>query len=278
VIIDLHLHTTASDGELNPEALIRLAQKKKINALSVTDHDTVAALPEVRRLLQGTDIQWIPGIEISCHCRGEEIHILGYHLQYEDPDFLSFLDEQQSERRTRMQEMVARLNEHGVILRIEEVKTDPRKDSSPGRMHLALALVRSGYARNVKDAFRLYLSPGQPGHVPRRPLEAASVIQRILKNGGVPVLAHPGLIRDREILEDLARAGIRGVEAYHPVHKKREAAAFSEWGKQKGLIVTGGSDFHGRKDSRSSSLGRITAPPDALEKMDEMVRAIRRSS
>jgi predicted metal-dependent phosphoesterase TrpH len=265
--IDLHTHTTFSDGQLTPEKLVALAVKKKINCLSVTDHDTVDGLLQIEELCGNAKIEWIPGIEISSHCGEEEVHLLAYHIYREDPKFLDFLSAQKNDRNSRIDAMVKKLQDHGVLIEKRDLEPYLKDSALPGRPHLAQALVRKGYVPNLKEAFRIYLSPNRPGYVPRQVPEASVVLEKIRENGGVAVLAHPGLLRDRSIPEKLKKEGLQGIEAFHPSHKKSEMKAFAVWAEQNRLIVTGGSDFHGFKGERNTTLGSLPVPPETLEKL-----------
>jgi predicted metal-dependent phosphoesterase TrpH len=276
--VDLHTHTTASDGKLTPEELIQLATKKKIDVLSVTDHDTVSALPQIRKLAEEAQIQWIPGIEISCHCRGREVHILAYYIQYEDPEFLSFLNQCSQARLARLEKMIRQLNEAGVLIQISDVKPFLTSQTSAGRPHMARALAKMGYVSSPREAFNFYLNPGKPGYVAREPLDAGLVIQKILKNGGVPVLAHPGFLKDASLIDSLIDTGLRGIEAFHPSHNNNQKKYFTELAQRKGLIITGGSDFHGDPDLQKGSLGSMLAPEDAPEKLWKAAQAIQNCS
>jgi len=265
--IDLHTHTTFSDGQLTPEKLVQLAVKKKLTHLSVTDHDTVEALSQIRALCDDAKIEWIPGIEISSEWGGEEVHLLAYFIDAEDSEFLNFLSEQKKDRVRRIDSMIERLQAHGVLIEKKDLEPYLKDSSLPGRPHVAQALVRKGYVPNLKEAFRIYLSPNRPGYVPRQVPGAPIVLQKIRKNGGVAVLAHPGLLRDRSIPETLKKEGLQGLEAYHPSHKKSEMKAFAVWGEQNGMIVTGGSDFHGFKGEKNAALGSLPVPAEAVERL-----------
>lgn len=275
--IDLHLHTTTSDGRLSPAELIQLLKKKKIKVFSVTDHDTVAALPQVRRLAPELDLEWIPGIEISCSYESEEVHLLAYHIRYQTPCFRTFLSQQHERRKKRFKTMIEQLNASKVAIQMRDVEPYLHsKTTSPGRPHLAQALVRLGYAATLNDAFRLYLIPGKPGFVPSQRTEATEAIQKILENGGVPVLAHPGLLKNIDLVSGLIQAGLAGIEAYHPSHRKSQRDYWLQVAQRHDLIVTGGSDFHGGKEDRSY-LGSCGAPAEAPERLVQAARQIRKN-
>jgi len=220
-------------------------------------------------LCRDAKIEWIPGIEISSECNGEEIHLLAYFIHREDPEFLNFLSEQKKDRVRRMEAMIFKLQDHGLNIEKKDLEPYLTDSSIPGRPHLAQALVRRGYAPNLKEAFRIYLSPNRPGYVPREVPDASLVLEKIRKNGGISILAHPGLLHDRSIPEKLKKESLQGIEAFHPSHKKSEMKAFAFWGEQNGMIVTGGSDFHGFKGEKNAALGSLPVPMKAVDSLRE---------
>ncbi len=276
--IDLHTHTTASDGVLSPFQLIELAWKKKLTHLSVTDHDTVSALSEIEKLTEEKEIEFIPGVEISCSCEGEEIHLLAYHIQYQDPGFLNFLSQFSEDRFSRLTKMIEKLNELNVKVSFEDLKPYLKNEISPGRPHLAQALVRLGYVANLKEAFHFYLDRGKPAYIARKSVEAREVISELFKNGAVPVLAHPGLIRNFEsVFSKLLELKLFGIEIYHPSHSKQQRDHFLKLATENHLIVTGGSDFHGIEKNKKA-LGSVSVPEQAVIKLKEAAEQIRASS
>lgn len=276
--IDLHTHTTASDGILSPSQLIELAVKKKLTHLSVTDHDAVAALSEIEKLTAENGIEFIPGIEISCSCEEEEIHLLAYHIQYQDPDFLNFLSQFSEDRFSRLVKMIEKLNELNVKISLDDLKPYLKNEVSPGRPHLAQALVRLGYVANLKEAFRFYLDRGKPAYISRKTMEASEVISELFKNGAVPVLAHPGLIRNFEaVFSKLLESKLSGIEVYHPSHSRQQKERFLKLAIENRLIVTGGSDFHGIEKNKKA-LGSVSVPPEAILKLKQAAEQIRNLS
>jgi len=267
MIADLHTHTTASDGTYSPEKLVKAAQRKKINVLSVTDHDTVAGLPQIEDLCKKAGIIFIPGIEITCHAQEEEIHILAYGVNTSSPTLQKFLDQQLQDRYSRLEKIIEQLEAANVFLTWEEVKRHIHSESAAGRPHVARALVYKGYVPTFQDAFTNYLTPGKPGYVPRKKIPADAVIALIHQTGGISSLAHPGFIKKQEILEELASQGLQGIEAYHPMHKTRQKTQYERWAEEKNLLVTGGSDFHGDKKRGHGSLGSMKIPPLHIENL-----------
>jgi len=271
MIVDLHCHTTASDGTYSPEKLVLAAQRKKINILSVTDHDTLSSLPTLTVLCAEKNIRLIPGIEISCHCQDQEVHILAYGFD-PHPSLLSqFLEKQKEERIRRLQEMILQLEKANVFISWEEVQHHIHSESAAGRPHVARALVYKGYSSSLHDAFAHYLTPGKPGYVPRQNVPAKKVIELISKTRGISVLAHPGLLQKQEILEELHQNGLQGIEAYHPTHKGWQKTHYENWAQERNLQITGGSDFHGDKMKGHGALGSMKIPEAYVQKLLEEI-------
>ena len=243
---DLHLHTTASDGTDAPSEVVRLALQGGFETIAITDHDTMDGVAEAEEEGRRRGVRVIAGVEISA--AGEkEVHVLGYGLQ-NSPVLSEKLAEMRRQRDLRMRRMVEKLNAIGVDITLEEAVMGA--DGAVGRSHLARALVKRGDARDVRDAFSRYLSPGKPAYVPREKLSVEGAIRIIRSAGGIPVIAHPGQERaagywNRVRLEPLIRAGLMGLECYHPSHTARQCAELMSTCRRLGLLVTGGSDYHG---------------------------------
>ncbi len=241
---DLHLHSVFSDGTFSPEEIVKRAVELGLDALSLTDHDTVNGWHDMEQACRAEGIRWVPGIELSTSFQDLEIHLLGYFPK----DSLSVLPEKldafQLRRRGRIREMIARLKEAGIDWDVEEV-FNGISSPSPGRPHVARALVELGVVSNVSNAFRKYLRKGKPGWVRSTYPSTLEMIQAIHADGGLAVLAHPGLGIPNEVLIDLASQGLDGVEVYHSSHKPSLIKKYQYLASQLNLIVTGGSDCHG---------------------------------
>ncbi|MBE5783063.1 MAG: PHP domain-containing protein [Clostridiales bacterium] len=242
---DLHMHTTASDGAFAPSALARLLQRADITCFSVTDHDTLAGLKDAADAAYDRGLAFIPGVEISAE--GEaEVHILGYGVRETDKALLGFLEKMHEERQWRIREMGEKLEQLGFSLPVEEILS--ANPQSVGRPHLARAMMERGYVESVPEAFDRYLGKGRAAYVPRERVSASQVIEMLKSCGAVPVLAHPGLLKwpKEKLLPMLScwqDTGLMGLEVYHPGNR----GAYSQWerlARQRGLMVTGGSDFH----------------------------------
>ena len=257
--VDLHSHTTASDGTLSPRELAREAARRGVRVLAVTDHDSTEGLAEAMAEAESLrPLAIVPGIEINCDVEGGEIHVLGYGMDYLAPWFQEFCRAQRAERRERIYRMAERLAELGLPI-------DPAavfaivKEGSAGRPHVAQVMVERGYVKSVRDAFDRYLAAGKPGHVPRKKLTPEDAVRLLRRAGGVPVFAHPGLAGRDDLIPGLVRAGLMGIECYYPEHSAARTGSYVELCRQYALVATGGSDFHGPR-VRSSQLGDPAIP------------------
>ncbi len=243
--LDLHLHTNASDGTDSPTDVVRSAAQV-VELLSITDHDTLSGIDEALMAGELYGVKVIPGVEISAG--GEnEIHILGYGIIPGGAIEMA-LERMRGERTNRMLCMITKVQNLGMDITIDEVTSYAK--GPLGRAHLARAMVDKSFVANLKEAFEKYLAPGKPGFVPREKLDACEVIALIRRNGGVPVIAHPALINlDSYWLEnrirDWKQAGLMGLEVYHSSHTQQMARVLYRLTLKLGLLVTGGSDYHG---------------------------------
>lgn len=250
--LDLHIHTTSSDGTDAPAQIVRRARAEGFTAIAITDHDTLGGLPEALDAGARQGLRVIPGCEISSG-GVSEVHVLGYGLM-PGCGIDAALADMRNERQARMERMLAKLAAVGISIDMEQIKSYTR--GPVGRAHLARALLEGGYVASIKDAFNRYLAPGAAAYVPRRKLETRSAIAMIRDCGGVPVVAHPGRgCADTFWLEECLRAwkkkGLMGVEAYHPAHGLTMARALDRMARRNGLLVTGGSDYHGGLKAQS---------------------------
>jgi 3',5'-nucleoside bisphosphate phosphatase len=269
--VDLHSHTTASDGTLAPRELVRLAARHGVRVLAVTDHDSTGGLAEAMDEAKSLPpLEVVPGLEINCDIAGAEVHVLGYCVDWEAAWFQEFLGAQRQERRQRVYRIAARLGELGMPIDPEDVFALV-KEGSAGRPHVAQAMVDRGYVKSVREAFDRYLSMNGPANVPRKrftPAEAVGVIRRAR---GVPVLAHPGLANRDELIPELVEAGLLGLEAFYPEHSAGQITAYREMCARLGLIATGGSDFHGPRVGGARHPGAQPVPESAwLELRDRL--------
>jgi hypothetical protein len=253
--VDLHAHTTASDGALSPRELVRLAARHGVRVLAVTDHDSTDGLADAfDEAARHPPLTIVPGLEINCDVPGSEIHVLGYYLEHEAEWFQAFLREQRAERVARVRRIADRLAELGLPIDPAEVFAITG-EGSPGRPHVAQVMVNRGYVRSVREAFDRYLHASGPANVPRCRLTSADAIGVIRRAGGVPVLAHPGLAGRDELVPELVDAGLMGIEVYYAEHSAPQTARYLDICRRLDLIATGGSDYHGLHTGRTNPPG-----------------------
>ena len=249
-MIDLHVHTTCSDGTLTPAQVVALASDRGLRALAVTDHDTVNGVAAASEEGARTGVEVIAGLEISVQWDRGILHILGYFVNPDHPRLLDVLDFLRRGRDARTPKMVEKLRKLDVPISVEEVEIEA-KGGIVGRPHLANVLLRKGLVRHRQEAFDRYLKKGAPAYVEKIKLPPFQAIEAILDAGGIPVMAHPyslevGTSNGLEaVLEDLIPLGLRGIEVYYPRHTKEQTQAFLDIAKKKDLLITGGTDFHG---------------------------------
>jgi predicted metal-dependent phosphoesterase TrpH len=259
---DLHLHSTASDGYYTPSELVHMALDKGLHVIGLTDHDTTAGIAEAIKAAQGTALIVIPGVEISIDAAGDcEIHILGYCIDPSYPPLEETLTTLRRSRFERAGKMLELLGRSGCPLEWEQVLAFSGK-GSVGRPHIAQAMVKAAYVDSVESAFRLYLGRGAPAYVPRLKLSSEEAIRLILESGGVPVLAHPS--RCVEYIPRLVKAGLMGLEVYYTGYPEVEQRFLAGLATKHGLLVTGGSDFHG-PGITNGQLGQPDVPWAAVE-------------
>ncbi len=264
---DLHLHTTASDGQLRPSELIGLARKHHLNTIAITDHDTTDGLLEAQQAADGS-IVIVPGIELSAEENEVDVHMLGYYVPVDDKDFQAALVGFRDDRLSRGQGMVEKLAALGKPISWERV-LELADGGSVGRPHVARAMVEAGHVESVNAAFDRYLHHGGPAYVARKRLSPEEAVALIHAAGGVAVMAHPGLVPDYlAVLERLVAAGLDGVEYNHPRNTANVRENVRAVALKHHLIMTGGSDFHRPNDP----IGAYTAPEDALLALRERRR------
>jgi len=245
-MIDLHSHTTASDGTFSPAQLVAEAGRAGVRILGITDHDTFSGYDQALPLAQQAGLELVCGIELSTKLHGHSVHLLGYFLSVEGlGDFRTWIAELQASRRDRNLRLIARLRELGVNITLEEVQA--HGGEMTGRPHFAQLLIEKGYVSNMQQAFDDYLDESAKGYVTRREPQFAEAVQHIRGAGGIASLAHPIRLREdfAAILPELCAAGLNAIEAYHSDHSPEQTALYLQLAKQHGLLVTGGSDFHG---------------------------------
>lgn len=262
--IDLHIHTTASDGLFTPKEVIQWAYKKNLSAIAITDHDTIDALDETLYYGGKYDIEVIPGIEINTDYENSEIHILGYYIDHKAPWLLDLLKEIRFARYNRAKKIVNKLDRLGFDITMEEV-VKLSGTASIGRPHIARLLVQRKYAHNIQEVFEKYIGIGKPAYVERYRITPFQAIEYVLKSGGVPVLAHPGLVKDLSIIKKLVDSKLQGLEVFHSKHSKDMIQLYTSIAKQYNLTITGGSDCHGVLYNGQPILGTLNIASKYLD-------------
>jgi predicted metal-dependent phosphoesterase TrpH len=275
-VIDLHLHTTASDGRSTPAGLVREAVAAGITTLAVTDHDTVAAVPQVLAAARAAGVVAVAGIEITAVHAGRDVHVLGYFLDPDSPHLNAFLDRQRQDRRRRVLEIADRLDELGApVDRASLTANAAQPGKSLGRPVVAAALIAAGHVRDVAEAFDRYLSPGAPAFVERIGAPPAAVVRLIGEAGGLAAIAHPGKANTDHLIPVMVDAGMAAIEVFHSDHSAADVMRYQAAAAHFGLLVTGGSDYHGPGTGRAASLGRVGISEEAFAALADRARANR---
>lgn len=260
-MIDLHTHTTASDGALAPRELVERAHGLGIRTLSVTDHDTMAGIPEAAAAAAARGMEFVSGIEITAVHEGRDVHMLGYFLDPQPAALAPFLERQRQDRVRRAREMSVRLAALGAPIDVEALVAGAEAaGKAVARPTVARALLAAGHVTSLQQAFDRWLADGRPAYVPRIGASPAEVVRLVTRSGGVPVLAHPGLLRRDELIPELAEAGLGGIEAYHSDHDAGAQSRYLRLAARYDLAVSGGSDFHGDDHPRARCFGRVGLP------------------
>ncbi|HMS84025.1 MAG TPA: PHP domain-containing protein [Nitrospira sp.] len=276
--LDLHLHTTHSDGSCTPTEVVSLAHQAGVTALAITDHDIMTGIPDAITAGEQCGIEVIPGVEISSMMGQSELHILGYFLDWQDPVLSERFQTLRESRHRRNPQIIERLQALGIDITYDEVRALAGSDSV-GRPHIARALIVKQVVSSAKEAFDRFLADGKPAYVPRELPHPADAIQWIKEAGGLAVLAHPTWVKLAgrsliELVRELKAAGLDGVEVYYSTHAARHTREYLSLTQQLGLLVTGGSDFHGiTKPDIDVGIGKGTLhiPTSLLTKMKAAV-------
>jgi hypothetical protein len=262
---DLHLHTFFSDGTYSPEEMVSHGRRNGLSALALTDHDTVEGCARAALACAAAEMEFIPGTELTAEHDENEIHILGYCLDIQNTKLLAEVAKFQTVRQDRIREMVARLNQVKVPLTAEAVFA-LANCRSPGRPHVARALVKAGLCSSLDEAFERFLKKNRPAWVPKFKISAAGAIDLIHQAGGVAVMAHPGLNRTDEVIPGMVEAGLDGIECFHTKHSAGTAEHYLKLALRFNLLVTGGSDCHGLSKGKPL-IGTVKLPYHHVEKL-----------
>ncbi|WP_300379591.1 PHP domain-containing protein [Clostridium sp.] len=263
---DLHIHSNFSDGTLTPEEIVKMAEIKGIKSISITDHDCISSQYIKEKV---NKINIISGIEISSEINELDIHILGYFINYKDENLINVVNKLKEDRIKRVKEILFKLKKENIFIEIEDL--DVKGTSSIGRSHIAKAMVEKGYFNNYKSAFTNYLVQGKPAFVKGHKLDYKSTIEVITRSGGIAVLAHPGQVYKNLEIEYLVRElkcfGLEGLEVYHPSHDIEQTNKFYNLAKKYKLLITGGSDYHGKDCYNEKLIGSYGINEKLLNKL-----------
>ena len=273
-MIDLHTHTTASDGRDAPAVLVKRAAQRGIHVLAVTDHDTVAGCAAAADEAAARAVQLVPGIEVTCVLEHVDVHVLGYFIDVSNEPLLAFLADQRRLRLDRVREIVARLAAHGIHLDVDVILAPGLEDGSKaaGRPWVARALVDVGQVATVSEAFDRWLGRGRPAFVPRVGVPPPVVFEHLHAAGGIASLAHPGLTRCDEHIPGFVEAGLDAIEVYHTKHDEEATERYRVLADRLGVAVTGGSDYHGDQAHGAAALGDAELPAEAFERLASIGR------
>ena len=280
-MIDLHTHTTASDGSYSPTELVQLAKQSQLEAIAITDHDTVAGLAEAQQAARTAQLELVSGVELACESKIGTLHLLGYFIDRGNQVLKDLLSQMVASRQQRNPQIIAKLNELGFQITMEQVQAQA---SSPivSRLHIAMAMVQNNYVRNLDEAFGRFLGDDGPAYVKRVEPSPAQAVNIIHTAGGLAVVAHPVHLRaasEQELtarLKQLADLGLDGVEVWYPEHSTEMTAQLWRFCRQSGLAAVGGSDFHGAgKEHIKLGVGRggMNIPLEILNSLRRRIDA-----
>jgi len=273
--VDLHIHSTFSDGNFTPEEIVNHAKNAGLAAISITDHDNTDGTPSAITAGKELGVEVVPGVELSVEpesLQDEEIHILGYYVDWKDESFQEKLRHFRKARRERAHHILEKLAHLGIKIDSQQLFEVAGK-GSVGRMHVAKVLKDEGFVNYLQEAFDLYLAYGKPAYVPKLRLSSPEAITLISRIGGISVIAHPiygG--NSREIIQKLKSLGLDGIEVYYPNHSSEDVRKFQSWAKEFGLLTTGGSDCHGATINEEVPMVNSEVPYDILEQVREYRR------
>ena len=266
--VDLHLHTTASDGSFTPEEVVVKAEQLGFSAIAITDHDTVQGIEVALQKAEQLNLEVVPGIEINTDYANTEVHVLGYYIDYKNSALLNKLKELKESRYERTKKIVAKLNNLGIEIDFDEVLS-LADGAAIGRSHIAQVILDKGYVQNWSQVFDKYIGCQAPAYVERERLDVKGAINLIKKANGVPVIAHPGLINNDKLFAEFIKWGAEGIEVFHTEHNKQEQLKYLEFANENKLLITGGSDCHGPRRKGGMLLGEIKLPYHRLKKLKQ---------
>ncbi len=267
---DLHLHSTLSDSTFTPEEVIERARKAGLSAVAITDHDCVDAIEPALKIAKLYSIELIPAVELSSENKEDEVHILGYFIDWRDKWLLDKLDKMRICRIERVKKIVEKLKNHDIDINIDEIFA-LSGCGSVGRLHIAQIMLKRGFVPDIKEAFRKYIGNNAPCYVSKFKLSPAEAIKIVHRAGGIAILAHPVVLKGESVLCSVINDGINGIEVYHPDHSHADTIYFLKFAASHKLLVTGGSDCHGFGKERVL-IGSVKIPYELVDRLKDAVK------
>jgi 3',5'-nucleoside bisphosphate phosphatase len=268
---DLHVHTTFSDGTSTPEEVLEHAKEVGLKTIAITDHDVVDGLDRAIKKGDELGVKVVPGIEFTTEDYDTEVHILGYFIDYHNPTLLSIIKKIQKSREERIYKICEKLNELGVAVDVKRV-FEIAGHKAAGRPHVARALIEGGFVKSFKEAFVRYIAFHGPAYVSHYKLSPKDAIKLVITAGGIPVFAHPAVSHCDQAIPDLVSAGLAGIEVHYPSHNQGQIKHYLDLAKKHALLVTGGTDYHGKDSGRAVDLGEVAISDQLMDKIrDEYI-------
>ena len=269
--IDLHLHSTASDGSLAPAQVVAIAERNGVRVMALTDHDSLEGIPEAEERARVAGIRIIPGVELSVSEEGMDVHLLAYGFDTTDPGLRTAIARYRASRHERARKILTRLKGLGIRIPIEEVE-EIAGGGALGRPHVAEALMVGGYVETFHEAFQRYLGHHAPAYVAKQTVALEEALEVVREAGGITALAHPATLNRDQWIAGWARRGLDGIEVWHSKHQPGDIERYRKIAQTHGLLMTGGSDFHGER-TPDLSVGSVAVPESMLVPLDEALRA-----
>ncbi len=263
--IDLHIHTHFSDGSFSPQEVVEGAIKNSLLAISITDHDSLEGIAPALIASRKYQLEIVPGVELTAEVDNKEVHILGYYIDQDDKGLQDKLKMLRRVRAERAEKMIEKLQELGVGISFSKVE-EMAKGGAMGRLHLARVILQAGYVNSLEEVFKKYIGEGGPAYIKKYRFTPEEAMRLIVAGGGIPVLAHPVLLRDDGLIPRLVEEGLRGIEVYCTNHNSESSLRYEELACRYDLIPTGGSDCHGLAKSEAL-MGKVKVPYSCLERL-----------
>ncbi len=270
IIADLHIHSTASDGEYSPTEIAQMLNRGNIHFAALTDHDSFSGFREFEKTFDGIAI---PGVELSVDYQNSGLHLLGYGFDPDYKPFIKLLEHFQQIRYERVEKMCDKLCEMGLHITMDNVKKNYPPTTTLGRPHVARAMLAAGYVKSFNSAFNKYIGDGKPAYIPKARLDLHHAIKMINDSGGITILAHPGLYHAEISFNELVKLPVNGFEAYHPNHSQSFSRIIIDYCNKHDLLYSGGSDFHDLRRNKANVIGKWGLNPGEWEQFKSYINA-----